>query len=142
MKVKFVWLMVLWIEKDDLKFVLMECGDKFALLTLENHQHMLLVNNLDTVIQMVRDNIIETISFHLIGAIIDRSGSYGYGGQPIVYSNVDCYGHEQDLSKCSKSVFPAFYCNSKYIIGLLCYDGKFVNIMSIHNTHSVLYYNN
>ena len=76
------------------------------------------------------------------GAIIDRSGSYGYGGQPIVYSNVDCYGHEQDLSKCSKSVFPAFYCNSKYIIGLLCYDGKFVNIMSIHNTHSVLYYNN
>ena len=61
MKVKFVWLMALWIEKDDLKFVLMECGDKFALLTLENHQHMLLVNNLDTVIQMVRENIIETI---------------------------------------------------------------------------------
>ena len=73
----------------------------------------------------------------MTGAIIDRSGKYGYGGQPIVYSNVECYGHEQDLSKCTKSVFPSFFCSSRYIVGLLCYDGKFVN-MSMLNAHKVV----
>ena len=68
------------------------------------------------------------------GALIDTSGKYGYGERPIIYSNLDCFGHEVELSKCSKYVYPNFTCyTSRYIIGLLCLDSKYINVMCHFN---------
>ena len=60
----------------------------------------------------------------ITGALINKNGKYGFGERPIIYSNLDCFGHETKLSKCSKQVYPDFTCYSQYVVGLLCLDSK------------------
>ena len=57
------------------------------------------------------------------GAIISTNSKFGDGEGPIVYTVVNCFGHENQISECLKSEFPYFYCNRQYTIGLHCYDG-------------------
>ena len=46
----------------------------------------------------------------------------------MLYGNVECFGHENYIADCSKSVAPNFTCYSYAGVGLLCRDSKF-NIM-------------
>jgi deleted-in-malignant-brain-tumors protein 1 len=55
------------------------------------------------------------------GAIIDTVNKYGVGDGPIVYSNVECFGHESSLNSCTKTVYPSFYCSNR-VVGLVCLD--------------------
>ena len=72
------------------------------------------------------------IFLNILGTVIDSNGKYGTGDQPIVYSHVDCFGHEQSLSKCSKLINPNFTCYyNNYIIGLLCLDSKFIHFVIV-----------
>lgn len=60
----------------------------------------------------------------IIGAVIDTYGKYGIGENPIVFDDLDCFGHEKTLIQCSKTVYPNFTCSDNNIIGLLCLESK------------------
>ena len=64
----------------------------------------------------------------IIGAVIDSYGKYGIGDNPIVFDDLDCFGHEKTLLECSKTVFPKFYCPDDSIVGLLCLESKYFTI--------------
>ena len=70
----------------------------------------------------------------IIGAVIDSYGKYGIGDNPIVFNNLDCFGHEKTLLQCSKTVYPNFTCSDNNIIGLLCLDSKFY----VNCTHDII----
>ena len=61
----------------------------------------------------------------IIGAVIDSYGKYGIGENPIIFDNLDCFGHEKTLLKCSKTTYPNFTCSDNNIVGLLCLESKF-----------------
>ena len=63
----------------------------------------------------------------IIGAVIDSYGKYGIGDSPIVFNDVDCFGHEDTLLECSKTIFPKFFCPDDNIVGLLCLDSKYLH---------------
>ena len=48
---------------------------------------------------------------------------FGSGTGPIVYSNVQCVGHEKDISTCPKDMFPDSSCPSGVAAGVMCSDG-------------------
>ena len=55
--------------------------------------------------------------------MISTNSKFGDGEGPMVYSNVNCFGHENHITECTKNEFPYFHCNRQYTIGLHCYDG-------------------
>ena len=61
---------------------------------------------------------------HPIGAVIYTNGEFGHGDGPIIYGNVECFGHENYIADCSKSVTPNFTCYYGSSVGLLCRDSK------------------
>ncbi|XP_019852408.1 PREDICTED: scavenger receptor cysteine-rich domain superfamily protein-like [Amphimedon queenslandica] len=56
------------------------------------------------------------------GAIIYTNGEFGVGDGPVIYGNVECFGHENYIADCSKVVAPNFNCYSYAGVGLLCRD--------------------
>ena len=55
-------------------------------------------------------------------------------GYPVLYSNVNCRGFENNLSKCYKLQYPSFTCFSFYsIAGVRCFDGMLPLIQLAHN---------
>ena len=55
--------------------------------------------------------------------MISRNSKFGDGEGPMIYSNLNCFGHENQITECTKTEFPNFSCNRQYTIGLHCYDG-------------------
>ena len=81
----------------------------------------------DVMGEWVCDHFITAITLpHPIGAVIYTNGEFGNGDGPIIYGNVECFGHENYIADCSKSVTPNFTCYSYYgsSVGLLCRDSK------------------
>ena len=78
----------------------------------------------------------------IIGAVIDSYGKYGIGNNPIVYDNVDCFGHEKSLAQCSKNVYPNFTCADNNIVGLLCLDSKLYTCICKLTSFDMLHCNN
>ena len=62
----------------------------------------------------------------IIGVVIDSYGKYEIGDNPIVFDDLDCFGHEKTLLKCSWTVYPNFTCSDNNIVGLLCLESKFL----------------
>lgn len=69
------------------------------------------------------------------GAVIDKYGRYGLGDGPIVYNNLECFGHENTIAKCQKTVYPNFYCSANRIIGIRCLDSKLTRDRSLPNNY-------
>ena len=57
------------------------------------------------------------------GAVISTNSKFGDGIGPMVYTNLNCFGHESHITECIKNEFPYFSCDRQYTIGLHCYDG-------------------
>ena len=53
---------------------------------------------------------------------------FGSGSGPIVYSDVQCVGHEQNIAQCPKNTYPEISCPSGVAAGVMCADGESVNI--------------
>ena len=109
----------------------MECGVPFVegpttLIHFLNQQLMYHVNNWDTMTMLVYTCALDICVYLCIGAIIYKNSKFGKGDGPVIYSNVDCYGHENIISECSKTMYPNFTCSNYYygIIGILCLDSK------------------
>ena len=60
----------------------------------------------------------------ILGAVINKFGLYGLGNGPIVYNNLECFGHEDNINDCNKNIAPNFYCPINYVVGLRCLDSK------------------
>ncbi len=52
---------------------------------------------------------------------------FGTGTGPIVYSDVQCVGHEQNIAQCPKNTYPEISCPSGVAAGVMCADGESVN---------------
>ena len=50
---------------------------------------------------------------------------FGSGTGPVVYSDVQCVGHETDIMNCPKKVYPDITCTAGNAAGVMCADGKF-----------------
>ena len=57
------------------------------------------------------------------GAVISINSKFGDGNGPMVYTDVNCFGHEKHISECFKNEFPYFTCDRQYTVVLRCYDG-------------------
>ena len=60
----------------------------------------------------------------ILGAIIYYNSAFGSGYGPIVYSYVNCEGHEDSFTECSKYTYLQFTCYNTDTVGVLCVDGK------------------
>ena len=63
--------------------------------------------------------------FIIIVPDISRASEYGYSDRPMVYSYVNCRGHEASISDCSLLEYLRFNCYYTYSAGVLCTDGMF-----------------
>ena len=65
------------------------------------------------------------INLICVGAIIYTNSEFGVGNGPVIYGNVECFGHENYIADCPKVVAPNFNCYSYAGVGILCRDSKF-----------------
>ena len=63
------------------------------------------------------------------GAITYYDSAFGSGYGPIVYSNVNCEGHKDSFTECSKRTYFQFTCYNSDTVGVMCADGKIVSYM-------------
>ena len=57
------------------------------------------------------------------GFIIYYNSAFGASG-PIVYSRINCEGHEDSFIECIKETYFDFTCYNTDTVGVLCVDGK------------------
>lgn len=69
------------------------------------------------------NNFCVLVSRLVVGPSVKYNAYYGESSGPLVYNNLQCYGWEDSLFECPKSVFPTFNCASQYAVGVICKDG-------------------
>ena len=118
------------LRKEELKFATTTYGAVCVERGLISLMPMLLVKHSVFQVSACSFNILNQIFYTNIyiyiyysEPIVYTDSHFGDGDGPIVYSNLDCEGYEDNLNECDKSKYGNFSCSRKKVVGIKCQEG-------------------
>ena len=111
--------------KEELKYVIMECGELSVIKDGIKLMATYSVHSWDMLKEVSSYQFMYLLLLlHIIEPIVFPNSLFGAGYYPIVYSHFACGGWETDLADCSRQVYPQSNCSRDHVAGVLCGYGR------------------